>query len=160
MVNFRSRGAQAEDKREHAMQASGARPNYSLQDPLLRRSKRILLVDDELEAVRLLSTILFDAGFHVNACVGGKVALEHCRGGRHFDLLVTDLQMKPVDGLMLANLMTSILARLSVLILSSASLNDLSEEQVSKKSWHVLPKAVSTTVLLETVDRLTGLTII
>lgn len=53
----------------------------------------VLLVEDELLVRELAFEDLRDAGFDVTPASDGDEALGHLRGGRHFDLLFTDIRM-------------------------------------------------------------------
>ncbi len=60
----------------------------------------VLVVDDELKNAELVAAELRDAGFEASFVGGGAAALERlARGG--VDAVVTDLRMKPPDGLAL-----------------------------------------------------------
>ena len=61
-------------------------------------SARILLVDDDLSLLRLLSLRLEAAGFEVLPVESGRLALERLPGFRP-DLLITDLRMDGMDGM-------------------------------------------------------------
>lgn len=63
-------------------------------------SARILLVDDDLSLLRLLSLRLEAAGFEVMPVESGRLALERLPGFRP-DLLITDLRMDGMDGMAL-----------------------------------------------------------
>ena len=63
-------------------------------------SARILLVDDDLSLLRLLSLRLEAAGFEVLPVESGRLALERLPGFRP-DLLITDLRMDGMDGMAL-----------------------------------------------------------
>ena len=63
-------------------------------------SARILLVDDDLSLLRLLSLRLEAAGFEVLAVESGQLAMDRLPGFRP-DLLITDLRMDGMDGMAL-----------------------------------------------------------
>ncbi|HXF08891.1 MAG TPA: sigma 54-interacting transcriptional regulator [Candidatus Acidoferrales bacterium] len=63
-------------------------------------SARILLVDDDLSLLRLLSLRLEAAGFEVLPVESGRLALDRLPGFRP-DLLITDLRMDGMDGMTL-----------------------------------------------------------
>lgn len=58
---------------------------------------RILVVEDETVARRVLHVMLSQAGYEVISVGSGEEALEHLEQQR-FDLLLTDLQLRKVDG--------------------------------------------------------------
>ncbi len=59
---------------------------------------RILVVDDERSMRDLLAITLRQAGYEVAVADGGEAAIEALRGAV-FDLVITDLRMRRVDGL-------------------------------------------------------------
>jgi two-component system response regulator PilR (NtrC family) len=58
---------------------------------------RVLVVDDEQSMRELLAIMLRQAGYEVSVADGGEAAVEALKGD--FDLVVTDLRMRKVDGL-------------------------------------------------------------
>jgi two-component system NtrC family response regulator len=61
---------------------------------------KVLVVDDEVKNAELVAAELRDAGFEASYVGGGAAALERLRAGG-IDALVTDLRMKPPDGMAL-----------------------------------------------------------
>ncbi|MBF8283302.1 MAG: zraR 7, partial [Anaerolineales bacterium] len=62
---------------------------------------RLLIVDDEVELLTVLSETLSREGFEVVGASSGSEALEVLREQPVFDLLLTDLMMPGLDGLAL-----------------------------------------------------------
>lgn len=61
---------------------------------------KILIVDDEPRILLLMKSLLKANGYEVEAARDGAAALEVVRAGGA-DVVVTDLRMKPMDGLTL-----------------------------------------------------------
>ena len=59
---------------------------------------RVLVVDDEQSMRELLGIMLRQAGYQVAAADGGEAAIQMLKS-ESFDLVVTDLRMRKVDGL-------------------------------------------------------------
>jgi two-component system response regulator PilR (NtrC family) len=59
---------------------------------------RVLVVDDEQSMRELLGIMLRQAGYLVSAADGGEAAIQTLKS-ESFDLVVTDLRMRKVDGL-------------------------------------------------------------
>lgn len=64
--------------------------------------RRALLVDDSPFFRNLIAPLLTAAGWNVTAAANGKEAVALREGGRHFDLIVSDIDMPEMDGLTLA----------------------------------------------------------
>jgi len=62
----------------------------------LRKSKRVLLLDDDAAIQRLVSTLLKRAGFRVVVVSRGSKAIEELAGGA-YDVILLDLKM-PTEG--------------------------------------------------------------
>lgn len=60
--------------------------------------KRILIVDDERQIVRMLRTSLQGSGYEVLSAANGEEALDHVRSGCP-DLIITDLAMPLMNGI-------------------------------------------------------------
>ncbi len=61
-------------------------------------SKRILVVEDQEDNLRILRDLLTDAGFEVIEAVNGKEALSVAEAARP-DLILMDIQLPELDGL-------------------------------------------------------------
>jgi len=62
------------------------------------KTYKILLVDDDLLILRSISSSLEQEGYHVVTATNGKKATELIKEN-HFDLILTDLVMDPIDGM-------------------------------------------------------------
>lgn len=60
-------------------------------------NKKILLVDDSNIVLSFHSMILENAGYVVDKAVNGKLGVEKILK-EHFDLIITDINMAPMDG--------------------------------------------------------------
>jgi len=63
----------------------------------LRRSKRVLLLDDDKAIHRLVSTLLRRAGFRVDVVERGSKAIEALSGASTYAVILLDLMM-PTEG--------------------------------------------------------------
>src|SRR5450631_677627 len=66
--------------------------------PIPVRLRRILVVDDDEVILNLISTVLAEAGFDVDAAPDGQEAWE-ALASQKYDLLVTDNEMPRLAGL-------------------------------------------------------------
>jgi two-component system chemotaxis sensor kinase CheA len=65
-------------------------------------ARRLLFVDDSAFFRNMLSPVLKAAGYEVTAVARAEEALALLKNGRHFDVLVTDVDMPGMDGFALA----------------------------------------------------------
>jgi two-component system response regulator PilR (NtrC family) len=63
-----------------------------------KQRKRVLVVDDEENIRQILKEYLNEFGYEVVCAVNGQEALQIYKNGR-FDVILSDLVMRPVDGL-------------------------------------------------------------
>jgi two-component system chemotaxis sensor kinase CheA len=71
--------------------------------PDAARKPALLLVDDSAFFRNMLTPVLKAAGYEVTAVAGAQDALALLKGGRAFDVVVTDIEMPGMDGFALAN---------------------------------------------------------
>jgi two-component system chemotaxis sensor kinase CheA len=86
-------------------------------------ARTLLFVDDSAFFRNMLTPILKAAGYEVTAVAGAHEALSLLKGGRRFDVLVTDLDMPGMDGFALAEAVRGEvrLAEMPMIALSSYS---------------------------------------
>ncbi|HEX4948335.1 MAG TPA: PAS domain S-box protein [Blastocatellia bacterium] len=65
------------------------------------KGQTILIVDDEVEILKMTSETLIAYGYHTLTANGGDDALQQCRQNpKHIDLALVDMMMPKMDGLM------------------------------------------------------------
>jgi two-component system, chemotaxis family, sensor kinase CheA len=86
-------------------------------------ARSLLFVDDSPFFRNMLTPVLKAAGFEVTTLGGAQEALNLLRGGRRFDVLVTDLEMPGMDGFALASALRAEprFAEMPIIALSSYS---------------------------------------
>jgi two-component system response regulator (stage 0 sporulation protein F) len=110
---------------------------------------RILLADDEVDLLQLLSELLSSAGYRVEAVADGKIALERA-AGEVFDLVVADYKMPGLDGL---EVLKGIRARRKpqkMLLLTGYATEELARE-AGLLGCRVLSKPIDRDRLLEAI---------
>ncbi len=116
----------------------------------MEREKRILLVDDDLGHLTTLAEALVRAGYRVRAVQSGSEALAKLTT-RPIDLVITDYQMHPIDGLELLREIRRRAPHLPVLIMTGDSSPDLEEASKSAGAVTVLPKPFRLETLLRLI---------
>ena len=72
-----------------------------------RAIKYILVVDDSLTVREVERNLLENAGYHVDVAVDGSDGWNAIRAFKHYDLVVTDIDMPRMDGIELVRLIKS-----------------------------------------------------
>ena len=78
---------------------------------------RILVVDDEVSIVEVLKALLKREGYRVKAAVTAEEALD-CLRKEKFDLMISDIRMKPTDGLQLLHEARELQSHLAVIMMT------------------------------------------
>lgn len=111
---------------------------------------RVLVVDDEEVIATTLSMILNTSGFDSVASFSGTKALEIATAS-HFDILVTDVMMEPMNGIELALAFLDIHPAARVFLISGAT--DASrlivDGERSGHSFPLLPKPLHPRTLID-----------
>jgi two-component system chemotaxis sensor kinase CheA len=68
------------------------------EQPVQARPRGVLLIDDSPFFRNMLTPVLQAAGFTVSAVGSGREALALLKGGRRFDVVVTDIEMPEMNG--------------------------------------------------------------
>jgi two-component system chemotaxis response regulator CheY len=113
---------------------------------------QILVVDDEIAIVELLTDILGDEGYDVVTAHDGKSALALLRAGLSPSVVITDLMMPNLDGMGLYRALRSELdaQQIGVVLVSAGSNNvNLNDARAA-----FVPKPFNIDQLLTTIERL------
>ena len=111
--------------------------------------KRVLLVDDERQIIRVLRTSLQSSGYAVATAENGAQALEEFNRSRP-DLIITDLAMPLMDGLELTVRIRA-LASVPIIVLSVRSTDAMKVAALDAGADDYLTKPFSTAELLARV---------
>ncbi len=111
----------------------------------------VLIVDDDASVRDMVGAMLRNFGFAVITAAGGNEALQYAREYKdRLDLLVTDLEMREVDGLTVASQVLQVCPRTRVLLMSGCS--DLLG-QAKATRWAFLAKPFEMNALLHSVEQ-------
>ncbi len=114
--------------------------------------KSILVVDDEKSQREILETILSGEGYDVTTASSGEAALKFVEN-RHFDLVLTDLQMTGMTGIDLLKELVSRDKSVMVILLTAHGTVDSAFEAKDLGAFAYLQKPYDREKLLETVSR-------
>ncbi len=113
---------------------------------------QVLIVDDEIAIIQLLTDILGDEGYDVMCAHDGKHALSLLRSGKHPEIVIADLMMPNLDGVGLYHAIRSEFGvdRIGVLLMSAGG----RRVELSDPHATFMPKPFSIDDLLAAIERL------
>ncbi|MEP6944819.1 MAG: sigma-54 dependent transcriptional regulator [Acidobacteriota bacterium] len=114
--------------------------------------KSILVVDDEKNQREILETILSGEGYDVTTASSGEAAMKFV-ADRHFDLVLTDLQMTGMSGLDLLKELTDFDKSIIVILLTAHGTIDSAVDALRLGAFEYLQKPYDSEKLLDTVSR-------
>jgi DNA-binding NtrC family response regulator len=114
--------------------------------------KSILVVDDERSQREILEMILSGEGYDVTTASSGEAAMKFVKD-RHFDLVLTDLQMTGMSGLELLKELVAFDKSIMVILLTAHGTVDTAFESKELGAFAYLQKPYDREKLLETVSR-------
>jgi two-component system, NtrC family, response regulator PilR len=100
---------------------------------------RVLVVDDEQSMRELLAIMLRQAGYDVAVAEGGEAAVETLKTER-FDLVVTDLRMRKVDGLAVLKAAKESSPRTAVLVVTAFASTETAVEAMKLGAYDYVTK--------------------
>jgi DNA-binding NtrC family response regulator len=109
---------------------------------------RLLVVDDEPDFAETLREFLVFKGFDVETAENGREALELVTSTRHYDLMITDLEMPEMDGLELLRLVRNVNENLPVIILTGHGTVENALQAIQEGAWNYFLKPVNTEKLI------------
>jgi DNA-binding NtrC family response regulator len=116
---------------------------------------RILIVDDDMFIQAVITTLLTKHGYDVTAASSGEGALQILRN-QMFDLMLSDVDMLPMNGLELLQKVHESYASMDVVMLTSHDSIAVAVEAMKKGAFDFLVKPFLPDELLLTVQRSQG----
>lgn len=114
-------------------------------------SKRILLVDDEVDFTTSLSRLLLVRGYEVEAVNNGNAALR-LLGKTPFDAVVLDLKMPGMDGITTLDEIQQLGLFTQTIILTGYGTEETAERARKMGALDFLSKPMDIEVLLESIE--------
>jgi two-component system response regulator PilR (NtrC family) len=112
---------------------------------------RILVVDDERSMRELLEILLLKHGYNVECAENGSEALAAI-GSQPFDLVITDIRMKPVNGLEVLKRCKEISPRTTVIMISAYASTELAVEAMNEGAYDFFPKPFNNEQILSVIS--------
>ncbi|MGA2327837.1 MAG: response regulator [Bryobacteraceae bacterium] len=117
---------------------------------------RILVVDDEPEIRALLRSLLSRKGYEIAVACDGVEALSLCQEGSTLDLLLTDVVMPRMDGVQLAEKVSTLYPAARVLYMSGKCEIDAIQRRGCKTGCGFIRKPFEIGRLGQTIQTLLG----
>ena len=118
---------------------------------------RVLIVDDDETVRMVVGRVLSKAGFKVDATCDALRALDALRSARHFDAIVTDLQMPRIDGIEFMRMIRRIDLDIPVIVLTGNPSLESAVSAVRYGAFRYLRKPVPNAVLADTLRDATAM---
>ncbi|MDY7034897.1 MAG: sigma-54 dependent transcriptional regulator [Thermodesulfobacteriota bacterium] len=99
----------------------------------------ILVVDDELSMREFLEIMLIREGYHVSLAKSGEEACQ-VLGKEKFDLLITDIRMKEVDGIDVLKKAKEVSPETIVIMISAFATAETAVEAMKEGAYDYIPK--------------------
>ena len=113
---------------------------------------RILLVDDEPSILNVLSVLLKAEGHDVTPAQGGEKAAELLKTAS-YDLMISDIRMRPIDGMQLLKIAIELHPSISVLMVTGYGSVETAVEALKLGAFDYITKPFKVDELLITVKR-------
>lgn len=113
---------------------------------------RILLIDDEVDILKVLSMILQSRGHETVAVSDGNEAYQII-GSEDFDLMITDLRMSPVDGIQLLRLALDVRPTMPVIMITAYGSVETAIEALQLGAFDYIKKPFKTEELLTAINK-------
>lgn len=110
----------------------------------------ILIVEDEINALKVLSTVLKKEKFNVETSLTGEDALSKLNN-THYDIVVSDFKLPGMNGEDLLEKIKAKDAQIPVILMTAYGTIDLAVNAMKKGAYTFLTKPVSLTLLVSTV---------
>jgi DNA-binding NtrC family response regulator len=113
---------------------------------------RIMIIDDEKIVGDMAKMSLEREGYHVETFLNGEAALTRLREGR-FDVVVTDLKMKGIDGMEVLKTVKALYPDTKVIMITAFANLDTAIEALRGDVHDFFPKPVKIKELKVSIER-------
>ena len=120
----------------------------SMTNPTVTPKRRVLVVDDNVDACRALCRVLELTGFSVATAPDGTSALEALETGAPPDFVLTDLMLGDLDGREVARKARQLRPVPKIALITGWALEDVAAESVSEVDW-VFQKPLDVRLLID-----------
>jgi DNA-binding NtrC family response regulator len=113
---------------------------------------RLLVIDDDAVTRELLTEVLQDEGYQVEACESGKIALERAAQDT-FDLAITDVRMPEMDGIAVTQALKARQPTLQVIVMTAFGSVETAVEAIRHGAFDYVSKPMNLDEIKSTVRR-------
>lgn len=113
---------------------------------------KILVVDDEISIIEVLKALLKREGYSVKTASGAEEAMAALEKER-FDLMISDIRMRPIDGLELLRQAREVQAHLAVIMMTAYAAVETAVDAMKRGAFDYICKPFKVDELLLTVER-------
>ena len=112
----------------------------------------VLIIDDESELRKMLSTILIDEGYFVETAENGKQAIKTCEK-TSFDVALIDIELPDMKGTELLHRLKEIQPKMVKIIITGHPSVENAVKSVNEKADGYILKPFNIPILLETIKK-------
>ena len=112
----------------------------------------VLIIDDESELRKMLSTILIDEGYSVETAENGKQAIKTCKK-TSFDVALIDIELPDMKGTELLHRLKEIQPKMVKIIITGHPSVENAVKSVNEKADGYILKPFNIPILLETIKK-------
>jgi DNA-binding NtrC family response regulator len=117
------------------------------------KGKKIMVIDDETIVCNMTKAVLEQDGYYVECFSNGEPALERLKQ-ENFDLVITDLKMKGIDGMEVLKRIKTDSSEIKVIMITAFASLDAAIEALRGKVDDFFPKPVKFSDLKACIRRL------
>jgi len=113
---------------------------------------KILVVDDEVSILEVLKALLRREGYSVKTACNAEEAIEVLKKDK-FDLMVSDIRMRPIDGLQLLDRARELQSHMAVIMMTAYATVETAVDAMKRGAFDYICKPFKVDELLVTVER-------
>lgn len=118
----------------------------------MQEQTRVLVVDDQIGMLETFTDILEDRGFSVATADDGFTAIERVKE-QSFDLIFMDIKMPGINGVQTFREIKKISPKVSVIMMTAYSVEDLIEEAIEEGAYTVVYKPFDMDKIIQTIEK-------
>lgn len=113
---------------------------------------RILIIDDEPIVGERLKMLLEKDGYEVENFVEPMTALQRLEA-KHFDIVVSDIRMRDMDGIEVMNAVQQKSERIKVILITGYATLELARESLTKGAFDFIAKPFKSSEIRSTIQK-------